>query len=225
MTTPKQILRTMLAGLGLLHASRLMRVYIGIYVRQGARGLRQYRAFEAMPRRVAEFIRRYADTFGSVQTETRSDAKRVLIIGGGVFAWIEVELCLVKALELAGWRSMLLLIEGTITKQKGIAAYYSLLSSRAIINWHDYFDSAAFRDDAETAVLGARSLEELLAFRIGTVRVGGHAVSTARHKFRAGTLDLENETIRIKLIDCLAASMASASAMERLVGSIDPLWY
>ena len=114
MTTPKQMLRTMLAGVGLLHASRLMRVYIGVYIRQGARGLRQHHALEAKPRRADAFVRRYADTFESVQTEPRSDAKRVLVIGGVASGRIEVELCLVKALELAGWRSMLLLIEGTI---------------------------------------------------------------------------------------------------------------
>ena len=48
---------------------------------------------EAQRRRAAAFIRRYADTFGSVQTEPRSDAKRVLVIGGGVSGRIEVELC------------------------------------------------------------------------------------------------------------------------------------
>ena len=83
-------------------------------------------------------------------------------------------------------------------------------------NWDDYIDPGAFRDEAETVVRGARSLEELLAVRAGAVRVGGHTVSTARRQLRAGALDLADEAIRTRLIDCLAGSMASAAAVERL---------
>ena len=160
-----------------------------VYIRQGSRGLRQYRICEARPRRAAAFIRRYADAFGSVQTEPRSDAKRVLVIGGVDSGKVEVELCLVKALELAGWRSMRLQVDGSNTTKEMIATYYSLLSSTAVRYWHDYFEPAAFRDKAETIVHSARSLEELLEFRVGAVRVGGHAVSTARRQLGAGTLD------------------------------------
>ena len=187
-----------------------------------ARDLNRRHLDEMQVQRAAEFIRRYADTFGSVRTEPQSDAKRVLVIGGGVSGRIEVELCLVKALELAGWRSMPLLIEATLPQNKGLDAYYSLLSSTAVHSWLDYYEPATFRDKAETVVYGVRSLEELLEFRVGAVRVGGHAVSTARRQFGAGTLDLHDEIIRTRLIDCLAASMASAAAIERLVRELRP---
>jgi hypothetical protein len=139
-----------------------------------------------------------------------------------MFAWIEVELCLVKVLELAGCQLIRLHILKTDSRKSTIANYDSLLRSMTVINWYDYFEPAAFRAKAEAAVRGARSLEELLAFRVGAVRVGGHAVSTARHRLRAGTLDLRDETIRMRLIDCFAASMAAAAAVERFVQECRP---
>jgi hypothetical protein len=214
----KEVLRTVLDGLGLLQPSRLLLRYIW----QDAREQRWRRLIEVQTRRKNTFIRRYADVFRSVQPEPRSDAKRVLVIGGGVSGRIEVELCLVKALELAGWQSMPLLIEAKSTENKGLAAYYSLLNATAVHSWDDYIELAAFRDEAETVVRGARSLDELLKFRVGAVRVGGHAVSTARRRLGAGTLDLREETICIRLIDCFAASMASAAAIERLVRELRP---
>ena len=204
-----------LASIGLLHPGGLLRRYLW----QDARERRWRRLSETQPQRAAKFIRRYADTFGSVQTEPRSEAKRVLVIGGGVSARIEVELCLVKALELAGWRSVLLLIEA---ENKGMDAYYSLLTQKAVHGWSDYIEPAAFRDQAETVIHGARSMEELLEFRAGAVRVGGHAISTMRRRIGAGTLDLQDETVRIRLIDCFAASIASAAAVERLVRELRP---
>src|SRR5262249_22079659 len=152
--------------------------------------------------------------FRNASTEPRSEAKRVLVIGGGPPERVEMELCLVKALELAGWRSMRLQLD---TRDTMFAPYYRLLGSTTVHNWNDYFEPTAFRDEAETVVHGARLLEQLLAFRVGAVRVGGHAVSTARRRLGVGTLDLQDEAIRIRLIDYLAASMTSAAAAERLV--------
>jgi hypothetical protein len=215
MTSFKKILRTTLAGLGLLHASRLLLAYI----RQGALGVQQYRLAQAAPQRAAAFIRRYANTFGSVRTEPQSDAERVLVIRSGM---VEVELCLAKVLELAGYRLIPLLFWASASEKNGTHAYYSLLSSASVRYWNDYFEPAAFRDEAETAVRGARSLKELLAFRVGAVRVGGHAISTARRGLGTGTLDLENKSIRIRLIDCIALSMASVAAAERLVRELQP---
>src|SRR5262249_40472921 len=141
MTNPKQILRIMFDGLDLLHRSSLLRRY----VRQDARKLRWRRLDETQPRRAAAFIRRYTNTFRSVQTEPQSDAKRVLVIGGGVSGRIEVELCLVKALELAGWLSMPLLIEATLPENKGLDAYYSLLSQPRAHSWLEYCEPAPLR--------------------------------------------------------------------------------
>jgi hypothetical protein len=114
------------------------------------------------------------------------------------------------------------MIESTLPQNKGLDAYYSLLSPTAVYSWADYYEPAAFRDEAENVVSGARSLERLLEFRAGAVRVGGHAVSTARWRLGIGTLDFEDETIRNGLIDCFAASMASAAAIERLLRDLRP---
>src|SRR5262249_40674164 len=76
--------------------------------------------------------------------------------------------------------------------------------------------------NAKTVVNGARSLTDILEFRVGAVRVGGHAVSTTRCQLGIGTVDLRDEPIRIKLIDNVAASMAAATAVERLVRELRP---
>jgi hypothetical protein len=217
-TVFKKVLRTILAALGLLHASRLLRAYM----RHGASGPRVYNFMERTPQRTAAFVHRYAATFGSVQTEPRSGAKLVLIIGSGASGRVERELCLVKALGLAGWQSTRLQIVGSSSADEMLASYYSLLSSTAVRYWSDYFEPSAFRSEAETVVRGARSLEELAAFRIGVVRAGGHAVSSARRHRGAGALDPEDGAIRIRLIDCLAASMAAAAATKRLLRELRP---
>ena len=109
----KQVVRTLLVGLGLLHASRLLRVYI----RQGARGLRHYRIVETGPRRAAAFIGRYADTFGSSRPSL-DPTPRDSVVGAAVFGWLEVELCLAKAFEAAGWRPMRLQLNREISLEK-----------------------------------------------------------------------------------------------------------
>jgi hypothetical protein len=214
----KPALRRILASFGLLHSVRLLHVFI----RHGVRGLRGYRVAEETPKRTAAFVHRYAEAFGSVRAEPPPDAKRFLLIGGVATKRVEIELCLAKALEMAGWRSLPIQIDGTITAKRNMSPYYNLLDSMTVCNWADDFDLTDFRDEAETVVRGASSLEQLVAYRVGTVRIGGHAVSTARRQLRVGTLDFENEGIRSRLIDCVAASMASAAMAERLVRELRP---
>src|SRR5262245_52444183 len=126
-----KILRAILGGLGLLQLRR--------YLLRRAHERRQLPFVEEQRRRVAEFIGRYADTFRSIQTEPRSDANRVLVIADGAPGRVEMELVLVKALEVGGWRSMPLLLHVT-----NPSAYYSLLSATALHNFSDYFEPAVF---------------------------------------------------------------------------------
>ena len=73
----RQMARAVLGGMGLLKASRLLRVFL----RHGARGVSRYRLVEQRPQRMAAFVRRYAETFESARTELQSDARKVLVIG------------------------------------------------------------------------------------------------------------------------------------------------
>jgi hypothetical protein len=132
-------------------------------------------------------------------------------------------LCLVKALELAGWRSMRLRSTARNSTTTTVNTYYTLLGAKRGYDWDDYYcEDAAFRNEAATLVHGAHSVKELLAFRVGAVRVGGHAISTARRRLGAGTLNLQDKTIRIRLIDCFADSMASVAAVGRIVRELRP---
>jgi len=215
----RQAARVALTSLGLLRTVQLLRIYL----REGSRGLRRNRLNDALPQRAAAFAERHAKTFRSVRAETAPDARRVLVVGDNLSACIELELCFAKALELAGWRTLRLHEpDSSKTAADAIATYYRLLDSAELLDWDDNFDPSGFRSQAESIVDGAGSLEELLAFETGAVRVGGHAISTARRQLRAGAVDLEKIADRHKLTECVASSLASAEGFARLVGELGP---
>lgn len=57
-------------------------------------------------RRALEFCKGYADV---LKIDTRAASRRALVIGGGASSRVETELCLMKALELAGCRPIVLI--------------------------------------------------------------------------------------------------------------------
>jgi hypothetical protein len=164
------------------------------------------------------FSRRYADTLGCAQGNAPPSATRVLVVAGGACGRLEVELCLIKAFELAGCVSMPLIVQRPDLVDK----YYSLLTLMDALFWSDFCDSAAFHSRAESVIHNCRSLDELLNVRFGAARVGGHAIATARRELKVGTLDLQAPSTRSKLSNYFAASMASAKAAERIVQVLQP---
>jgi hypothetical protein len=163
------------------------------------------------------FSRRYAETLGCALGKARPGAKRVLVVGGGACGRLEMELCLIKALESVGCVSMPLILRSDLSSK-----YYRLLGPTDIHFWGDFCGSADFRREAESVVRNCCLLGELLNVRFGAARVGGHAIATARRELKVGTLDLQAPSTRNKLPNYLAASMASAKAAERIIQELQP---
>jgi hypothetical protein len=166
----------------------------------------------------AAFIHRFAELFRGVPDHL--EAGQILVIGAGISSRVEMEVCLERALELAGWRINVLLIEGT--NVEGIRDYYNLLASIRIFPWKNYFHPNAFYDQALSIVHKSPSLKDLISLRVGGVRIGGHAVATLRRQLHSCTLSLEEKAINDRLVGAIAASLASAAGIERLLQEVRP---
>jgi hypothetical protein len=169
-------------------------------------------------RRAVEFCRRYADVLGCSRRKREQAAKRILVIGGGASSRVEMELCLVKALELSGCWPMVLIMQNWAE----LRHYYSLLPTSDICFWSDFCDPSAFQTQAEAVLDELPSFEGLLAVRRDAVRIGGHATSSARRQLGVGTLDPTLSSTRSRLVNCLANSLASAAAINRIIQEIRP---
>jgi hypothetical protein len=211
----KFALRSALETVGLLEASRTLKQKILYWTSPSARYWAIMR--QAQERRLVTFSRRYAETLGCGPGEAGAGLKRALVLGSSTVR-VELDLCLIKALELAGCPSVPLVVEQSDFSRK----YYSLLGPMDVQFWSDVCDSASFHTKAESIVHDCHSLDELLDVRFGAARVGGYAVATARRKLKTGTLDLQLPSVRGRLIECLATAIASAAAAKRIVQELQP---
>jgi hypothetical protein len=212
-------LKGVLDTFGLLQTARTLRQTFMWWTSQRARDFAAVR--QEQQRRAVTFSRRYADTFGHTLGEAQRDAMQVLVVGEAPpTSRIGVELCLIKALELSGCACM-----PVIWPEGGadlVSIYYRSLIQTDGIRLRDFCDSTAFNDRARSVLDSCRSLAELLDVRFASARVGGHAVSSTRRTLKIGALDLQAPHIRGRLIDSLAASMASATAATRIIEEIRP---
>src|SRR5262245_59747446 len=110
----KFALQSVFETLGLLQATRIVKHKILHWTSLNAR---------RRQRRLVKVSRRYRDSFGCALGETPPKTQHFLAISGGSVR-MEVELCLIKALELAGYRPMPLVMERSDFPTK----YYNLLT-------------------------------------------------------------------------------------------------
>ena len=165
--------------------------------------------------RFLEFKRQYGDVLRHTLNDASQEQRKALIIGSG-FPEVELELGLIKALELAGFIPVVIIIHERENQE-----YYNLASVKELYFWEDVYTSPDFTT-AETIIERFQSVEELKTFEYADARVGKIAVSTALRKLRVGTLDLQAAPDRQTLIACLASSMASATASQRLLRQVRP---
>jgi hypothetical protein len=176
------------------------------------------RRFCALEKRADGFKYTYEKTLGVPTPERGSHAPRALSISSAP-PRTETELCLLKALAVAGWVPIPL-----ITMQPDVLKkYYSLIAPHEIHEWSTYLpDRATLTDRAEAAIASCRSADELKALEVGGVRVGGNAMSNARREERIGTLDFSSKVIRELLVTHVAHSMAAAQAAAAVIAATSP---
>lgn len=200
-------LKATLGRLGLLEAARLaMRPY------------RSYRAYRDSSRYRDRF-RRFAKLHGEVVARhPKPLAKRgVALVSSVHFPEVELELAVLKALELAGFTPVLL----TERDDWIVRQYYKLAGIEQVHRFTDFVEAADLAA-GEAAVDAHGSFDELLKLEYGHARVGRFAVSTAMRHLRLGSFDFDSPDDRQVLATYVARSMAYTDAAERILARFEP---
>jgi hypothetical protein len=176
------------------------------------------RRCSALEQRAARFKSTYRGAFEPTMPELSASAPRALFISGAP-PRTETELCLMKALAVVGWVPIPVIMMQPDT----LKTYYSLMAPRQIYEWSDHLpDPGSVRNRAEAAIASCRSLGALQALEVHGVRVGGHAIATARRREHIGTVDFSSKAMRELLVSYVADSMAATQAADAIISATSP---
>lgn len=199
-----------------LRATGLDRLVSG--ARYGARLVvhRQFRQLEAMSwREYLQWRRRYRAVLRpSLLPNGGRPSRRALVVTKGTVKGAQVELGLVKGLELAGFTPVVL-------ADRSFHKHYRLAGVTGFVTWDTFADLDPLA--AAGDIVGrARTVDDLLGVEHAGARVGKFALSTAFRSLKVGRLDLADPLTRTTLAAHLAAGMARADAAGRLVAAVAP---
>jgi hypothetical protein len=130
---------------------------------------------------------------------------------------IEVEVTLLKALELAAVRPSVLM-----NQANRMAGFYEVAGVKGITRWNPLGTAAGFETPAAKLIDRCRSLEDVLAIEYEGARVGRTSASTLLREFRQGSLDLQTTAVREALAKRLSQSMAAATSAQHLIRKVRP---
>jgi hypothetical protein len=167
--------------------------------------------------RFRAFERDHAGVIGA-PVKTRGAGRRVLVFNLGT-PGIEFELGLIKALEAAGCRADVLIVDTRI--ERLLQDYCRLNPAVGTYLHRDFVESIDVRT-AASMLNRCRSLSDVLALEHAGVRVGKYAVSTAMRRHYLGTVDLDEPAVRRLLLRALVASMSFAEAAHRILDRLRP---
>ena len=206
----KRALKRCAAGMGLLPAGRVIRHQFRLLTdssfREGERRLEQ---------EFTSFSEQYAAAFRRLSPCLSAGSKRVLVVSLGSLGQL-VELALVKAFELAGYRPVILTDYDRWTER-----YYRAVGIPDLLHWEDF--RMPVRDSvARSAMDSAQCFEQFVKLDHHRARVGKCAASTALRHLRAGHLDLTSRSTRETLLPFLRHAMEYAEAAERIVETCAP---
>jgi hypothetical protein len=166
--------------------------------------------------RFQQFKRQYADVLRHRLNSADHEPKRALVVSFA-FPEVQIELGLIKALELAGFAPIVLIP----FHDRLLMDYYKLASINEayfLSEFTDPPDEAA----AEATIERFQSVDELLTFESAGVHIGRIAVSTALRRHRLASLDLKSPQDRRVLVEHVAWSMASSTAAQRVLRRVQP---
>ncbi len=144
-----------------------------------------------------------------------ADTRTMLIVNTGRQALL-VELALVKACELAGFRAAVLAEYDPWTER-----YYNYCGVQPVHFWEDFIE-ASETDVAASMLHSVRTFEQFIGLEYQGVRVGKYAASTALRQLRAGRLDLCSTATRQALLPFLSHAIQCAQASRRVVDRLKP---
>lgn len=203
-------------GAGFLVVFRRFRRSFGTWVKRLTN--RDFRG-----RRKAEFERflRFKAQYEPILRDSlngRSRGQKKALIISRRSPCLEVELSLIKALQIAGYEPVVL-IE---SQDKFLRNYYEVAGVKEIIDWGEFADAVHVSNVPEAVLQQSRSIEELLRVEYAGARVGKAAVATVLRQLWAGSLDLQSEAVNRILAAQLQLSMASAVAVQKILRKVRP---
>jgi len=140
--------------------------------------------------------------------------KRALIVTKGTVHGAQIELGLIKGLELAGFTPVVL-------TDRALEKFYRLAGVTEFLRWEDYSPPEPTAA-AAALVAKAAAVDDLLPIEHAGARVGKFALSTTFRSLRAGRLDFSRDVTRRTLAGHLAAGMARADAAHRILDQARP---
>ncbi len=175
--------------------------------------------YSGYERRFQQLKRRSAHVLGERLNNSDLSQKVALVCSPG-FPEVEIELGLIKGLQLANFVPVVLIpYEGPYAKL--LAEHYRLAAVDEIHEWNEFI-AKGDEEIAETTISRCKSVWDLLEFEHGGVRVGRLAVSSVLRKTYKGSLDLLAPEDRRLLRDAVAYGIASADAAQKILQQFRP---
>ncbi len=175
-----------LSAVDLLARARRLRLRIALSTNQEIR-----RRARADRKRFSEFSQEDGAAFTHTIGRPVSAAKTALVVSSRCPS-IEGELCVIRALQLAGVRPVVLLED----EQRALRPYYALAGVDEVHHWSEFLTSRHCSEAAVAAVDECRTLEDILHITHDGVRVGQIAACTALRQLRVGFLDMQEPWVR-----------------------------
>jgi Capsule polysaccharide biosynthesis protein len=176
-------------------------------------------AYRAHERRFRQLKREHAHVLGA-RLNGDAGRKGVALVCSPGFPEIQIQLGLIKALQLANFEPVALILsrgrEGRL-----LAQHYKVAGVDKVLPWGE-FDWQSNSAAAEAVVGRCSSMWDLLEFEHSGVRVGRLAVSTALRSTYRGSLELDAPRDRQLLVNTVAYAMASAEAAQRILQQFHP---
>ncbi len=142
--------------------------------------------------------------------------KRALVIGMGMLSYINVELAILKSLELAGYCPIVLL-----GGHHPLLTRYYRLAGAKVLHWDD-FAGLIETDAAEDLLTSIESADQLLNLEYMDARVGRFAAALSLRSLRVGDLNLKSEPVRRHVSDRLLGAMRFAATSRALIQRLMP---
>lgn len=143
--------------------------------------------------------------------------RKAVIFGMGMLDYIKVELTLLKSLQLAGYRPVVLLG----WRHPLLARYYELAGAEEVPQWNEFAPSVDWHM-VDAAMAGIKSTGQLLEFEYQGARAGRFAAAGSLRYLRTGNLDLEIGEVRRFVGQRLLEAMNSAAAAGDLIRWLQP---
>jgi hypothetical protein len=160
-----------------------------------------------------EWRRAYGATLGPVLYANRAGAPRALIVTKGTLKGTQVELGLIKGVELAGFMPVVL-------TDQALQKHYRLAGVTEFVRWEDFTERPAV--NVRAMAEAATCIEDVMGFEYGGARVGKFALSTTFRSLRVGRLDFTDAATRHTLATHLEGGVARAAAARLIVDAVKP---